>query len=89
MPVIDYRYTNDSIPDQICIVISPQSQPTRDWQEHQAGAITIDSCGVVGYLPVYSDYETAVNDHPESYIHIMNLVNYKKDIGLIPPDKNI
>jgi len=88
MPVYDYRHVAiKDLPDQVCLVLKPTQNPTGDSQEHQSGALNIDLCGIVGYLPIYRNYQQAVQDHPNSHIYVMDLTEYKKEIGLIPPDK--
>jgi len=90
MPVYDYRnVVIGDLPDQICLVLKPTQNPTGDVQEYQSGALTIDLCGIVGYLPIYRNYQQAIQDHPNSHIYVMDLTEYKRKIGLLPPDKVI
>jgi len=85
MPVYDYRHMAiKDLPDQICLVLKPTQNPTGNTQEHQSGALSIDLCGVVGYLPIYRNYQEAMQEHPNSHIYVMDLTEYKKEIGLIP-----
>jgi len=90
MPVYDYRHVSmKDLPDQVCLVLKPTYNPTGDAQEHQSGALNIDLCGIVGYLPIYRNYQQAIQDHPNSHIYVMDLTEYKREIGLIPPVKPI
>jgi len=88
MPVYDYNHMPvKDLPDQVCLVLKPIQNPTDDPQNHQSGPLTIrvfDSYGIVGYLPVYKDYQQAMEAHPGSHIHMMDLTEYKKEIGLMP-----
>ena len=79
MPVYDYRHMEmKDLPDQVCLVLKPTQNPTGDAQEHQTGALSIDLYGIVGYLPIYKNYQDAMKEHPNSHIYIMDLTEYKK-----------
>ena len=85
MPVYDYSHMSmKDLPDQVCLVLKPTQNPTSNTQERQSGALTIDSYGIVGYLPIYKDYQQAMEEHPESHIYMIDLTKYKKEIGLMP-----
>ena len=85
MPVYDYRHVAmKDLPDQICLVLKPTQNPGGDTQEHQSGSLSIDTCGIVGYLPIYRNYQQAMQEHPNSHIYVMDLTKYKREIGLIP-----
>ena len=90
MPVYDYRHMEmKDLPDQVCLVLKPSRNPNGDAQEHQSGSLNIDLCGIVGYLPIYINYQQAMQDHPNSHIYVMDLTEYNREIGLIPSDKSV
>ena len=90
MPVYDHRrIAMKDLPDQVCLVLKPTSNPDGDAQEGQSGSLNIDLCGIVGSLPVYRNYQQAMKNHPNSQIYIMDLTEYKRELGLIPPKDSI
>lgn len=85
MPVYDHRLMDmKGFPDQICIVLKPVGTPEGEGQEYQSGAITIENMGVVGYLPVYNNYQAALQAYPNCPIYVMDMTDYKKDKKLMP-----
>ena len=83
MPVYDYRNVAlKDLPDQICLVLKPTQNPSGNAQEHQSGALSMDICGIVGYLPIYTNYQQAMKEHPNSHIYVMSLIEFKKELGI-------
>lgn len=90
MPVFDHRRTPmKDLPDEVCIVLRPTQNPDGTGQEYQSGSISIDTFGIVGYLPVYSNYLDALKENPNSNIYILDLTEYKRELGLVESEKPI
>jgi len=68
-------------------VLHPQRNPEGTAQEHQSGSLTIDTHGIVGYLPIFRNYQEALQEYPNSHIYVMDLTEYKKELGLIPTNR--
>lgn len=85
MPVYDYgRVEMDTLkwPDQICIVLAPQQSKQGDAQSGQSGAITLETIDMQAYLPVYTNYQAAMQEYPNAHIYVMSLVDFKHKLGL-------
>tara|TARA_R100001086_G_C11732909_1_gene230224 strand:- start:86 stop:358 length:273 start_codon:yes stop_codon:yes gene_type:complete len=90
MPVFDHRRTPiKDLPDEVCIVLRPTQNPDGTGQEYQSGSINIDTYGIVGYLPVYNSYLDALKENPNSHIYMLNLTEYKKELGLVETEEPI
>lgn len=85
MPVYDKRQiAMDAAkwPDQICIVLKPMQFKSGDGQVGQSGAITIENIGMTAYIPIYTNYQAALQDHPNEHIYLMSLIDFKRELGL-------
>ena len=85
MPVYDKRRMEmdaSEWPDQICIVLKPMQVKTGDGQVGQSGAITIETINMTAYLPIYTNYQTAMQEHPNSQIYLMSLIDFKRKLGM-------
>ena len=85
MPVYDKRQVEMDAakwPDQICIVLKPMQSKSGDGQVGQSGAITIENIGMTAYIPIYTNYQAALQDHPNEHIYLMSLINFKHELGL-------
>ena len=87
MPVYDYRRMEmKGLPDQICVVLKPVRTPNGQGPENQSGEITLESIqGTIGYLPVFMNYQDALAAYPSTPIYVMDLTEYKEEMGFIPP----
>jgi len=85
MPVYDKRRTEMDAakwPDQICIVLKPMQSKSGDAQIGHSGTITIETVGMTAYLPIYTNYQAALQDYPNCPIHVMSLVDFKRELGI-------
>ena len=85
MPVYDKRRTEmdaSKWPDQICIVLKPMQSKSGDAQIGQSGTITIEAIGMTAYLPIYINYQAALQDYPHAPIHVMSFVDFKRELGV-------
>ena len=85
MPVYDYGRTEmdaNKWPDQVCIVLAPQQAKTGDAQIGQSGAIAIEGVDMTAYLPVYTNYQTALKEHPDTPIYLMSFDDFKRQLGM-------
>ena len=85
MPVYDKGKTEldaNKYPDQICIVLKPFQAKQGDGQIGQSGSLTIETVGMTGYLPIYTNYQQAMKEHPNSHIYVMSLIEFKKELGI-------
>jgi hypothetical protein len=83
MPVYDKgRVEMDASkwPDQICIVLKPTQSKSGDAQIGQSGAIIIETVGMTAYLPIYTNYQAALQDYPHCPIHVMSFVDFKREL---------
>ena len=81
MPVYDYGRTEmdaQKWPDQICIALVPQQTKTGTGQ----GSITIEGIDMTAYLPIYTNYQTALKEHPDTPIYVMSLIDFKRQLGM-------
>ena len=69
-------------PDQICIVMKPMQAKSGNGQVGQAGAVTIETIGMTAYLPIYTNYQAAMQDYPDCPIYLMSLVEFKRELGM-------
>ena len=69
-------------PDQVCIVLKPFQAKQGDGQIGQSGSLTIETVGMTGYLPIYTNYQQAMKEHPNSHIYVMSLIEFKKELGI-------
>tara|TARA_R110002020_G_scaffold199206_2_gene400620 strand:- start:340 stop:603 length:264 start_codon:yes stop_codon:yes gene_type:complete len=86
MPVYDYGRTEmdaNKWPDQVCVVLEPQQSKTGDAQSGQSGSITIEGIDTTAYLPVYLNYQTAMQEHPNVPIYVLSLVDFKRKLGML------
>ena len=84
MPVYDYGRTEmdaQKWPDQVCVVLSPQLVKKGDGQG-QSGAITIEGIDMTAYLPIYTNYQAALKEYPNTSIYVMSLTDYKRQLGM-------
>ena len=85
MPVYDKGKTEpdaDKYPDQICIVLKAFQTKQGNGQVGQSGSLTIENVSMTAYLPVYTNYQQAMADHPNSHIYVMSLVEFKEELGI-------
>jgi len=85
MPVYDKRRMEVEAakwPDQICIILKPMRVKSGNGQVGQSGTITIETIGMTAYLPIYTDYQAALQDYPHTPIHVMSFVNFKRELGV-------
>ena len=85
MPVYDKGKTEpdaDKYPDQICIVLKAFQTKQGNGQVGQAGALTIENVSMTAYLPVYTNYQQAMAEHPNSHIYVMSLIEFKRELGM-------
>ena len=85
MPVYDKGTTDPEAPqypDQVCIVLKPFQAKQGDGQIGQSGSLTIETVGMTGYLPIYTNYQQAMKEHPNSHIYVMSLIEFKKELGI-------
>jgi len=85
MPVYDKGRTEPAAsqyPDQVCIVLKPFQAKQGDGQIGQSGSLTIETVGMTGYLPIYTNYQQAMKEHPNSHIYVMSLIEFKKELGI-------
>jgi|AP95_1055475.scaffolds.fasta_scaffold216632_1 hypothetical protein len=85
MPVYDKRRMEidaSEWPDQICIVLKPMQSKSGDGQVGQSGAVTIETIGMTAYLPIYTNYQTAMQAYPDVPIYLMSLVEFKRELGV-------
>ena len=85
MPVYDKRRIEmdaSKWPDQICIVLKPMQSKAGNGQVGQSGTITIETIGMTAYLPIYTNYQTALQDYPNCPIYLMNFVDFKHELGV-------
>ena len=85
MPVYDKGKTEpyaDKYPDQICIVLKAFQTKQGNGQVGQSGSLTIENVSMTAYLPVYTNYQQAMADHPNSHIYVMSLVEFKEELGV-------
>tara|TARA_B100000949_G_C14116437_1_gene380646 strand:- start:263 stop:526 length:264 start_codon:yes stop_codon:yes gene_type:complete len=85
MPVYDKGRTEPEAaqyPDQVCIVLKPFQAKQGDGQIGQSGSLTIETVGMTGYLPIYTNYQQAMKEHPNSHIYVMSLIEFKKELGI-------
>ena len=81
MPVYDYGRTEmdaNKWPDQVCIVLAPQQTKTGTGQ----GSVNIEGIDMTAYLPVYTNYQTALKEHPDTPIYLMSFVDFKRQLGM-------
>ena len=84
MPVYDYGRTEmdaQKWPDQICIVLTPQQSKEGDGRG-QSGSVTLEGIDMTAYLPIYTNYQTALKEHPDTPIYVMSLVDFKRQLGM-------
>jgi hypothetical protein len=53
-----------------------------DGQVGQSGTITIETIGMTAYLPIYTNYQAALQDYPNCPIYLMNFVDFKRELGV-------
>ena len=85
MPVYDKGKTEpdaDKYPDQICIVLKASQTKQGNGQVGQSGSLTIENVSMTAYLPVYTNYQQAMADHPNSHIYVMSLIEFKQELGI-------
>ena len=85
MPVYDKGKTEpdaDKYPDQICIVLKAFQTKQGNGQVGQSGSLTIENVSMTAYLPVYTNYQQAMADHPNSHIYVMSLIKFKQELGI-------
>ena len=85
MPVYDKGKAEpdaDKYPDQICIVLKAFQTKQGNGQVGQSGSLTIENVSMTAYLPVYTNYQQAMADHPNSHIYVMSLVEFKEELGI-------
>ena len=85
MPVYDKGKTEpdaDKYPDQICIVLKAFQTKQGNGQVGQSGSLTIENVSMTAYLPVYTNYQQAMADHPNSHIYVMSLIEFKEELGI-------
>ena len=85
MPVYDKRRTEPDAaqyPDQVCIVLKAFQTKQGDGQVGQSGSLTIENVSMTAYLPVYTNYQQAMTEHPNSHIYVMSLVEFKEELGI-------
>ena len=85
MPVYDKGRTEPEAaqyPDQVCIVLKPFQAKQGNGQIGQSGSLTIETVGMTGYLPIYTNYQQAMKEHPNSHIYVMSLIEFKKELGI-------
>ena len=85
MPVYDKGRTEPEAaqyPAQLCIVLKPFQAKQGDGQIGQSGSLTIETVGMTGYLPIYTNYQQAMKEHPNSHIYVMSLIEFKKELGI-------
>ena len=85
MPVYDKGKTEpdaDKYPDQICIVLKAFQTKQGNGQVGQSGSLTIENVSMTAYLPVYTNYQQAMADHPNSHIYVLSLVEFKEELGI-------
>jgi len=70
------------LPDQICIVLTPQASKSGDGQIGQSGAVTLETIDITAYLPIYTDYQIALQENPNCPIYVMSLVDFKRRLGM-------
>ena len=64
-------------PDQLYIVLILQPSKTGDMQSRQSGAVTLETTDVTAYLPIYTNYQDALREYPNSPIHVMSSLEFK------------
>ena len=69
-------------PDQICIVMKPMQAKSGNGQVGQSGAVTIETINMTAYLPIYTNYQAAMQDYPDCPIYLMSLVEFKRELGM-------
>jgi len=37
---------------------------------------------MTAYLPIYTNYQQAIIDHPNAHIYVMSLVEFKEELGI-------
>jgi len=85
MPVYDKGKAEpdaDKYPDQICIVLKAFQTKQGNGQVGQSGSLTIENVSMTAYLPVYTNYQQAMADHPNSHIYVMSLIEFKQELGI-------
>jgi hypothetical protein len=85
MPVYDKGKAEpdaDKYPDQICIVLKAFQTKQGNGQVGQSGSLTIENVSMTAYLPVYTNYQQAMADHPNSHIYVMSLIEFKEELGI-------
>ena len=85
MPVYDKGKTEpdaDKYPDQISIVLKAFQTKQGNGQVGQSGSLTIENVSMTAYLPVYTNYQQAMADHPNSHIYVMSLIEFKQELGI-------
>ena len=85
MPVYDKGRTEmdaSKWPDQVCIVLKPMQTKTGSGQVGQSGTVTIETIGMTAYLPIYTNYQTALQDYPNCPIYLLNFVDFKRELGV-------
>ena len=85
MPVYDKGKTEpdaDKYPDQICIVLKAFQTKQGNGQVGQSGSLTNENVSMTAYLPVYTNYQQAMADHPNSHIYVMSLIEFKQELGI-------
>ena len=85
MPVYDKGKPEpdaDKYPDQICIVLKAFQTKQGNGQVGQSGSLTIENVSMTAYLPVYTNYQQAMADHPNSHIYVMSLIEFKQELGI-------
>jgi len=85
MPVYDKSHMEmdaSEWPDQVCIVMKPMQTKSGNGQIGQSGAVTIETINMTAYLPIYTNYQAAMQDYPDCPIYLISLVDLKHELGV-------